>query len=322
MKALRRWARQSTSWLRSARDEDVLQAEIDEHIAMEAAENVRAGLSAAEARRWALLKFGSVEAAKESYRDQRSLPLMETLAHDMRHMLRRLRKTPGFTAAVLVTLALGIGANTAIFGVIDSILIRPLAYPHADALVSVSHTAAGLPGLPGDLGCSPSMYFTYREANQTFEHFGVWTSGGASLTGVAEPELPRTLFVTFGVLDAIGVKPLLGRWFSEADDAPGSPETVMLTYGYWQRRFGGDKSILGRVLTIDSKPRTVIGVMPEGFRFRHDPELILPRRLERAALSLGPFDSQGIARLRPGVSLTQANADVARMLRIWGSAWP
>jgi len=322
MKALRRWARQSTSWLRSARDEDVLQAEIDEHIAMEAAENVRAGLSAAEARRWALLKFGSVEAAKESYRDQRSLPLMETLAHDMRHMLRRLRKTPGFTAAVLVTLALGIGANTAIFGVIDSILIRPLAYPHADALVSVSHTAAGLPGLPGDLGCSPSMYFTYREANQTFEHFGVWTSGGASLTGVAEPELPRTLFVTFGVLDAIGVKPLLGRWFSEADDAPGSPETVMLTYGYWQRRFGGDKSILGRVLTIDSKPRTVIGVMPEGFRFRHDPELIRPRRLERAALSLGPFDSQGIARLRPGVSLTQANADVARMLRIWGSAWP
>jgi len=166
------------------------------------------------------------------------------------------------------------------------------------------------------------MYFTYREDNQTFEHFGVWTSGGASLTGVAEPELPRTLFVTYGVLDAIGVKPLLGRWFSQADDTPGSAETVMLTYGYWQRRFGGDRSILGRSLTIDSKPRTVIGVMPEGFRFQHDPELILPRHLERAGLSLGPFDSQGIARLRSDVTLEQAKADVARMLGIWGSAWP
>jgi len=322
MKTLRRLFWRLTSWATSVKDEELLQAEFEQHLALQTAENLRAGLSPLEARRQALLKFGSVEAAKESYRDQRSLPLIETLADDMRHVLRRLRKTPGFTAAVLVTLALGIGANTAIFGVIDSILIRPLAYPQADALVSVSHTAAGLPGLPGDLGCSPSMYFTYREENQTFEHFGVWTSGGASLTGLAEPELPRTLFVTFGVLDAIGVKPLLGRLFSEADDAPGSPETVMLTYGYWQRRFGGDKSILGRVLTIDSKPRTVIGVMPKRFGFRHDPELILPRRLERAGLSLGPFDSQGIARLRPGVSLTQANADVARMLGIWGSAWP
>ena len=87
------------------------------------------------------------------------------------------------------------------------------------------------------------MYFTYREENQTFEQFGLWSSGGASVTGVAEPELPRALFVTYGVLDALGVKPLLGRWFSQADDTPGSPETVMLTYGYWQRRFGGDRSI-------------------------------------------------------------------------------
>jgi predicted permease len=322
MKAFRRLVRRLTSWATSAEDEEFLKAEVEQHLALQTAENLRAGMSSIEARRQALLKFGSVEAAKESYRDQRSLPFMETLAHDIRHVLRRLRKTPGFTTAVLLTLALGIGANTAIFGVIDSILIRPLAYPHAYALVSVSHTAAGLPGLPGDLDCSPSMYFTYREENQTFEHFGVWTSGGASLTGVAEPELPRTLFVTVGVLDAIGVKPLLGRWFSAADDAPSSPETVMLTFGYWQRRFGGDTSILGRVLTIDSRPRTVIGVMPDAFRFQHDPELILPRRLERAGLAPGPFDSQGIARLKPGVTMAQANADVARMLGIWWNAWP
>jgi hypothetical protein len=120
----------------------------------------------------------------------------------------------------------------------------------------------------------------------------------------------------------LGVKPLLGRWFSQADDAPGSPETVILTYGYWQRRFGGDKSIVGRTLTIDSKPHTVIGVMPREFRFQRDPELILPQRFERDKLFLGKFSYQGIARLKPGVTITQANTDLARLLGIWLNAWP
>ena len=207
-----------------------------------------------------------------------------------------MRKAPAFTAAVILTLALGIGANTAIFGVIDSILIRPLPYPQAEALVSVWHTAPGLPGAPATLGCSPSMYFTYREENRTFEQFGVWRSSGASVTGIAEPELPRALFVTYGVLDAVGVKPLLGRWFSQADDTPGSAETVMLTYGYWQRRFGGDTSIVGRTLTIDSRPRTVIGVMPEDFRFQRDPELILPQRFERNTAVPGTSSATRVSR--------------------------
>jgi predicted permease len=321
MKTVRRLFRRLTSWATSARDEEFLRAEIEEHIAMQTAENLRAGLSPIEARRQALLKFGNVEAIKETYRDQRGLPLTETLARDTRHAIRRLRKTPAFTAAALLTLALGIGANTAIFGVIDSILIRPLPYPHAEALAVVGHTAPGLPGAPGSLGCTPSMYFTYREENRVFQQFGVWSSGGASVTGIAEPEQPRALFVTYGVLDAVGVKPLLGRWFSQADDTPGTPETVMLTYGYWQRRFGGDTSIVGRTLTIDSRPRTVIGVMPEEFRFLRDPELILPQRFERNKQFLGPFLGSGIARLKPGVTIDQANADVARMLGVWLNAW-
>jgi hypothetical protein len=127
--------------------------------------------------------------------------------------------------------------------------------------------------------------------------------------------------VTYGVLDALDVKPLLGRWFSPADDTPGSPETVMLMYGYWQRRFGGDKSIIGRTLTINSRPHTVIGVMPEQFRFQRDPELILPERFDRDKVSLGEFSYQGVARLKPGVTLAEANADVARMLGIWLSSW-
>jgi hypothetical protein len=103
------------------------------------------------------------------------------------------------------------------------------------------------------------MYFTYREENRTFEQFGLWQSNGASVTGIAEPEMPRALIVTYGVLDALGVPPLLGRWFSQADDTPGSPETVILTYGYWQRRFGGHKTILGHTLTVDGKVNTIIG---------------------------------------------------------------
>ena len=322
MKTLRRLFHRLISWTTSARDEELLRAEIEEHIAMQTAENLRAGLSPIEARRQALLKFGNVEAIKEIYRDQRRLPFMETLLRDMRHALRRLRRTPAFTAAVLLTLALGIGANTAIFGVIDSILIRPLAYPHAEALVGIWHTAPGLPGLAGISNCSPSMYFTYREQNRTFQQFGVWSSGGASVTGVAEPEVLRALFVTYGVLDALDEKPLLGRWFSPADDTPGSPETVILTYGYWQRRFNGDRSILGRAMTINSRPHTVIGVMPEEFRFQRDPELILPQRFERSKVNLGTFAYQGIARLKPGVTMAQANADLARMLEIWLHAWP
>jgi putative ABC transport system permease protein len=321
MKAARRLFHRLTSWVTSARDEELLRAEFEEHIAMQTEENVRAGLSLIEARRQALLKFGSVEAIKESYRDQRRLPFIETVLSDTRHALRRMRRAPAFTAAVIVTLALGIGATTATFGVIDSILIRPLAYPQAEALVSVSHTVAGIPGI-ATAPCSPSMYFTYREENRIFEQFGVWSSRGASVTGVAEPEVSRALFVTYGALDAVGVKPLLGRWFSQTDDTPGSPETVMLTYGYWQRRFGGDTSIVGRTLTIDSRPRTVIGVMPEAFRFQRDPELILPQRFERNIQFLANFQYQGIARLKPGVTTEQANADVARLLGVWLNAWP
>jgi predicted permease len=321
MKALRRFFQRLTSWTTFAQDEEILRAEIEDHIAMQTADNLRTGLTATEARRQALLKFGGVDAIKEMYRDQRGLPFMETLLRDIRHTLRRLRRTPAFTAAILLTLALGIGATTTIFGVIDSILIRPLTYPNADALVAIRVTAPGMPGLPGNIGGSASMYFTYREENRTFEHYGLWNSGGASITGVAEPEQPRALFVTYGVLDALGVTPLLGRWFSQADDTPGSPETVMLTYGYWQRRFAGNQAILGRTLTINSRPHTVIGVMPLEFRFQRDTELILPQRFDRNKQFLGGFGYQGIARLKPGVTMEEADADLARMLGVWLNAW-
>jgi putative ABC transport system permease protein len=237
-------------------------------------------------------------------------------------VFRRLKRAPMFTAIALITLALGIGATTAIFSVVEGVLIKPLPYPHAESLVGVWHTAPGVKGLGDAVNCSPSMYFTYREENRTFQDFGVYQNSGATVTGLAEPDVVPTLAVTYGTLQALGVQPKLGRWFSQADDTPGSPETVILTYGYWHRRFGGNPSVIGRTLTIDQHPRTVIGVMPAGFNFRNNPELILPLRFERDKVFLGQFGYQGIARLKPGVTLQQANADQKRMLAIWLKAWP
>jgi putative ABC transport system permease protein len=167
------------------------------------------------------------------------------------------------------------------------------------------------------------MYFTYREESRTFQDFGIWQARGASLTGLGDPEQVRTLNVTYGTLDAAGVQPALGRWFSQADDTPGSPETVILTYGYWQRRFAGDKAVIGRTITLDSRPHNVIGVMPAEFRFQNiDAQVILPERFDRNKTLLGNFSYQGIARLKPGVTIQQADADIARMLPIWVRTWP
>ncbi|PWT81166.1 MAG: multidrug ABC transporter substrate-binding protein, partial [Blastocatellia bacterium] len=155
-------------------------------------------------------------------------------------------RTPGFTSITLLTLALGIGANTAIFSVVNGVLLKPLPYPNADALVGVWHVAPGIPVGPlGRINCSPTMYFTYREQSHTFQDFGLWSGGGASITGVGDPEQVQALRVTFGTLNAIGVQPVMGRWFSEADTVPDAAGTLLMTYGYWQRRFGGDTSVIG-----------------------------------------------------------------------------
>jgi putative ABC transport system permease protein len=241
----------------------------------------------------------------------------------IKHILRRLALAPMFTAVALVTLALGIGANTAIFSVLNGVLIKPLPYPRSDELVGVWHQAPGIPSIRDNFNCSPTMYFTYREQNRTFQEVGLWSGGGASITGLAEPEQVPALFVTYGTLQVLNVQPSLGRWFSQEDDTPGSPETVILTHGYWQRRFGGDNSIIGRTLTVDFRPRNVIGVMPQGFRaLNPNAEIILPQRFERDKIFLGNFSYQGVARLKPGVTLQQANADVERMLTIWIESWP
>jgi len=238
-------------------------------------------------------------------------------------IFRRFALSPTFTIVALLTLALSIGANTAIFSVMNGVLIKPLPYPDPEALVGVWHLAPGVKSITGKVNFSAGMYFTYRDENRTFQEIGLFSGGGASVTGLAEPEQVLVTLVTYGVLQALGVQPVLGRWFSQADDAPGSEETVILTYDYWQRRFGADRSIVGRTINVDSRPRQIIGVMPRGFRVVNIPsDLILPQRIDRSRVLMGDFSFRGIARLKPGVSLQEANADVSRMLPIWLEAWP
>ena len=207
---------------------------------------------------------------KEECRDARQVNLVADLARDLGYGLRMLRLNPVFTAVALLTLAIGIGANTAVFSVVDSVLLKPLPYPNPEELVGVRQTAPGAAGLANfvdGLRLSPSMYFTYAEQNQTFQALGVWIPFTASVTGLAEPEQVRAVGVSEGTLEALGVHPELGRWLSHADQAPGSPEAVMLGYGYWQRRFGGDRAVLGRGIRVESRPMQIVGVMPRAFRF-------------------------------------------------------
>ena len=236
-------------------------------------------------------------------------------ANQFKHLLRRLLRSPMFTLVTVLTIAIGVGANAAIFSVINGVLLKPLPYPDPERLVGVWQSAPGI-GIQ-DLNASPSDYFTFRDENRTMQQFGVWTGGSVSVTGLAAPEQVQSLTVTEGTLNALGEQPLFGRWFNATDDRPGSPDTAILTYGYWQRRFGGDVSVVGRQIHVDGQSKQIIGVMPQNFRFLDQkPDLILPQQFDRAKTTLGNFSYQALARLKPGVSLAQANADLARMIPI------
>jgi predicted permease len=220
-----------------------------------------------------------------------------------------------FTAVAILTLALGIGANTAVFSVVEGVLLKPLPYPEPERLIALSHTAPGV-NIP-DLGMSPSFYFTFRDRNRTFQDAGLYTDNRVSVTGISDPEQVAAVTITDGVIPILGIRPMLGRSFSRQDDSPGSAETVVLCYGYWHHRFGGDRSVLGRRILIDGKAREVIGVMPRNFRFLDlDPAVILPFQFDRNKTFLGNFSYEGVARLKPNVTLRQADADGVRMLPI------
>src|SRR5690349_13192081 len=246
---------------------------------------------------------------------------MGSFADQLRPVFRRMAQAPAFTAITLITLAIGIGANSAIFSVVRGILLKPLPYAQAEQLVGVWEDAPGLGWK--DVNASPATYFTFREESRTFEDIGLWRGDSVSVTGLAEPEQVDGLDVTDGTLTILGVRPILGRSFTRKDDSPGSPATLMLTYGYWQRRFGGNRSVIGRRIVVDGQAREVIGVLPQRFRFMNSKAvLVVPLRLKRSEVFIGNFSFQAIAKLKPGVTIAQANADVARMLPLMIRKFP
>jgi predicted permease len=239
----------------------------------------------------------------------------------LRHILRRLLQLPVFTTIALLTLAIGIGANAAMFSVVDGVLLKPLPYPHTEELVVLDHSAAGI-NLKS-AGAAPFLYYTYREDGRVFQDVALWTGDTDSVTGVGEPEEVRSIDVTDGLLPMLGVTPALGRLLSKQDDSPGSDDTMMLSAGYWHTRFGSDPSVIGRRVMVNGKPREIVGVLPDTFKFLDQkPSLILPLQLDRSKVHLGQFSYTAVARLKPGVTLEQATADVTRLIPMGLAKFP
>jgi predicted permease len=247
---------------------------------------------------------------------------MGAFGQQLKHVFRRLRRTPMFTAVTVITLAAGIGGNTVVFSVLEGVLLKPLPYPRSEELIGVWHNAPGLK--INDLNMSPSNYFIYREQGKTLQDIGLYQSDSVSVTGVAEPEQVPALNVSDATLPLLGIPPLLGRTFTREDDSFGAPKTIVLTYGYWSHKFGGDPSVLGKTLILDGQSRQIIGVMPQRFRFldQDDLALFIPFQFERNKVFLGNFSYEALARLKPGVTIEQVNSDVARMLPVVLSSFP
>jgi predicted permease len=304
---------------------DDISVSIQKHIDERAHELMEEGMPHDEAERTARRDFGNLTLLRERSREVWQWQRLESLLVDLKHVCRRLRRSPGFAITVVLTLAIGIGANTAVFSVLNSVLVRPLPYPEPQQLVSLHINAPGAPGLAefrSELRLSASMYFTFATHNRVFQSMGVWGPGTASITGIAQPEQVNTAQISGGVLEALNVPPFHGQWLTAADQDAHGLGRVMLSYGYWQRRFGGDPGVVGRTISVDSQSRVIAGVMPRGFKIvNYDFDLLVPLALDPVKEQLAGFAYRGIARLRPGVAISQANADLASLLNVWMDSW-
>lgn len=248
-------------------------------------------------------------------------PSIDTVRRHFGFAARQLARTPLFTGTAVLTLAIGIGANTAIFSVVDGVLLKPLPYDDPESLVAMWHEA---PGLGFDLlNQSPATYLTYRADTRVLEDVAMWDDNGAQVLVGSEPEQVETMMVTDGFLPLLRVDAAVGRRFTAEDDAPGAPRTVMLTHAYWQRAFGGDPGVVGRSLTVFGSPREIIGVLPEDFTFLDaDPAFLYPGQFDPSEVIMGNFSYQGIARLADGATIDQVAEEVERLLPVAVERFP
>ena len=296
----------------SRRREQELARELESHLQLHIDDNLRAGMSPEEARRVALVRLGGIEQTKERYRDRAGLPWLEMAIQDLRGSVRLMRRTPGFTLVAILTLAIGIGANTIMFSVVNAVLLRPLPYHDAERLVLVQ--ALGRNG--GAISTAAPDFYAFRERTSTLDFLDAYYSGAFNLTGGPEAERLQGLIVSSGFFSSLGTLPVLGRGFVAADEQWGSHRVAVLADGLWQRRFGADPSIVGATITLNAQPYTVVGILPPSFSFlgRDDLRVFVP-------MAFAPGDNMNshnnyflsmFGRLKPAITSATAAADFAR----------
>lgn len=293
------------------RVEHELDAEVNSYLTQLVDERIAVGTNPRDALREALIELEGVEQVKERVRDVRVGAMIEQLWQDIRYAVRMLRKNPGFTSIAVITLALGIGVNTAIFSLVDGILLRPLPYEQPDRLVRLVQSQRQL-GLD-TWNLSQATFSFLRDNNHSLESVAAYTTSGANLTGSGEPERVTIGTVSADFFKVLGIPPLLGRGFSAGEDTPGKNGVCVISFGFWQRRFGGDPNIIGKSLELNSAAAEVIGVMPVGFSFpRPGIDLWTPVALNPTRTA--PYFLRAIGRLGSGVSLAEAQAETTGVL--------
>ncbi len=312
------------------RTEKELEKEVRFHLEMETEKNIQRGLSREEAHREALRNFGGVERVKEECRDIKRHRPLETLWQDVRFGARVLRRNPGFTLLAILTLALGIGANTAIFSVVYGVLLRPLPYQQGNELI-VLRQQAPLARID-DLNFSVREIADYRQQNQTLADLAEHHSMAFTLFGGSEPERIQAAVVSANFFDLMGINPLMGRTFVPGDEKHGAEAVLVLSHQYWQRSQKGDPNIVGKVFRMNDRPHTVIGVLPPLPQYPNENDVFMPtsacptRSSERFMANRNARMMSVFARLKPGTSETQAQADVAaiagRMRQAYPEAYP
>jgi predicted permease len=298
------------------RQERELDEEVRFHLAMETEANLRKGLGPAEARRRAAITFGAVERFKEEVRDARGLGLAGDLARELRYAVRRLAREPALSAAMIATLAIGVGGTTAMFSLVNGILLAPLPYPEPDRLVRLTHAAGGAGRATADL--SDAMVMHYQSAARAFDGVAAWRFDDGDLGPSAADQTAvrvRGARVTANFFDVLGVPPALGRAFAPGDDRPGAPRVVVLSHRIWQERLRGDPDAIGGQIEVNAVPRTIVGIMPPSFAYpAPQVELWLPLALDPAHTRPATLNLVGIGRLKDDVSAGAAQADLARVL--------
>ena len=293
-----------------------LDDEIQFHIDMLAQEHMRRGLSAADARAAALRSFGGVMQMKEAYREQRGLPFIEMFAQDARYGMRALLRAKGFTAAALLTLALGIGANSAIFSVVNAVLLRPLDYPEPERIVQMHRRSGGL--WAGQTG---RRYMFFRDQMKSFDALAAWRGTAFNLAAGDSAEFLPALAVSKEYFTVFGGTPMYGRTFTAEEDLENGPDAVILRYPIWQRMFGSDPSVVGKAVSLGDRAFTVVGVMPEGFDSMRTAEIYVPLKPSTRGPG-GGLNYTVAGRVRRELSLDQANAESDSVFEAYKASLP